>query len=198
MRKNKALGTHDVAGICNVTPPTVIKWMEEGKIPFFTTGGGHRRVWAKDLVIFMRAHNIPVPPLLSAEGQLRILVVEDDEQVAQLAVRMLSDLFPGAYIEKAVNGFEAGHKIHSVLPELVILDLNLPMLDGLKVCEMVRANEGLKNIKILTITGYDIEEMREKAIRAGADDFLGKPLAFEKFEETVKKLLGVRTGREGV
>ncbi|MEK7704558.1 MAG: helix-turn-helix domain-containing protein, partial [Myxococcota bacterium] len=60
-RETKALGTTEVARICHVTPPTVGRWIEDGKLPSFTTGGGHRRVWVADLVAFFREHNIPVP-----------------------------------------------------------------------------------------------------------------------------------------
>ena len=192
MKERKAFGTHDVARLCNVTPPTVIKWMEDDKISFFTTGGGHRRVWCADLVSFMRSHNIPVPHSLSSDGRRRVLVVEDDESFADLAVRLLSEICPGAQIEKALNGFEAAHKMHAFLPELVLLDLNLPMLDGLKVCEMVRADEALKNLKILAVTGVTLAEMREKAFQAGADDFLGKPFLSVEFAVKVKRLLGIR------
>ncbi len=76
----KALGTHDIARICHVSPPAVISWLEDGKMPSFTTGGGHRRVWDQDLVAFMKQHNMTIPPELLSENKLRILVVDDESQ----------------------------------------------------------------------------------------------------------------------
>lgn len=170
----KALGTHDIARICHVTPPAVIRWLEDGKIPSFTTGGGHRRVWDIDLVVFLKKHNMPIPPDLS-DAKQKILVVDDEPQNRRLINRVIAKNFPEIEIHEAVDGFEAGHKVGALLPTLIVLDLQLPGVNGLKVCQMIRADERLRKIKILVITGQDVEESRRRALEAGADDFLGKP-----------------------
>ena len=185
----KAFGTHEIAHLCNVTPPTVINWLEEGKIPFFTTVGGHRRVWYKDLQDFMRKHNMPVPAELAALGKLVFLIVDDEEQNRKFITRALRSAYPDAGIEVAVDGFEAGYKIKSLLPTLVVLDIQLPKVSGIKVCEIVRADLGLRNIEILAISGYDIEESRARIMEAGADDFLGKPFAIEELIKRIENLL---------
>ena len=57
-----AFGTTDIARMCHVAPTTVGRWLAEGKIPFFTTAGRHRRVCAPDLIVFLKEHGLPVPP----------------------------------------------------------------------------------------------------------------------------------------
>ena len=104
-----AFGTHEIAKVCQVTPPTVIRWMEEGKLVFFTTGGGHRRVWDTDLAAFMRLHNIPVPAALEAGTKLRFLIVDDEPEYRQLMIRLLRAAYPESEIAEAADGFEAGH-----------------------------------------------------------------------------------------
>lgn len=188
----KAFGTHEIARLCNVTPPTAINWVEEGKMPFFTTGGGHRRVWDKDLAVFMREHNIPVPAELAALAKLVFLIVDDEEQNRKLITRAIRSAYPDAGIEVAVDGFEAGYKIKSLLPTLVILDIQLPKVDGIKVCETMRGDPDLRHIKVLAITGYDVEETRARIMEAGADDFLGKPLALDELLRRVANLLATR------
>lgn len=185
----KAFGTHEVARVCQVTPPTVIRWMEEGKLLFFTTGGGHRRVWDTDLAAFMRRHNIPVPASLEAGAKLKFLIVDDEADSRLLLKRLLRAAYPDSEIAEAADGFEAGHKVHSFLPTLITLDLNLPGVDGFRICELIRADEGLKDIKILAVTGYNQEDGKERVLGAGADDFLGKPFEAAALIEKLQNLL---------
>ena len=185
----KAFGTHEIARICDVTPPTVINWVEEGKIPFFTTGGGHRRVWDKDLIVFMREHNMAIPAELAPPGKLVFLIVDDEEQNRKFISRGIKSYYPDAGIEEAIDGFEAGYKIRALLPTLVVLDILLPKVNGIKVCEIMRSDPDLRNIKILAITGCDIEESKTRILKAGADDFLGKPFTIQELDAKIESLL---------
>jgi excisionase family DNA binding protein len=189
-KKEKAYGTHEAANICNVTPPTIIRWMEEGKLPFFTTAGKHRRIWAVDLAAFMKTHNIPVPPEIGTPKGLKFLIVEDEKDSRLLLQRILRKAYPGAVIEEAKDGFEAGYKLHALRPTLVILDLNLPRVNGLKICELIRADAQLRDVKVLAITAFSVEEQRKLALAAGANDFLSKPFTVEALKEKLAGLMG--------
>jgi len=189
MTNDKILGTHEIARFCHVTPPAVIRWIEDGKLPSFTTGGGHRRVWGKDLVVFMRQHNMPIPSELEAQTVLRVLIVDDESESRKLILRVTRKVYPEAEIDQAADGFEAGHKINTLLPTLVVLDLQLPGVNGLKVCQMIRADQRLQKIKVLAITGYNAEEFNKQALEAGADDFLGKPFQVKELAEKLETLL---------
>ena len=188
--KTKAYGTHFIARACHVTPPTVGRWIEEGLLASFSTGGGHRRVWDEDLIAFLKGHNIPVPPELNGEaGPLRILVVDDEERLRKLVIRALRRGLPQGEFHEAADGFEAGKKIADLVPALVVLDLRLPGLDGTKVCEAVRADEKLKDISILAISGFDLETVGPEALAAGADVFIPKPFRPDQILSEAKKLL---------
>ena len=188
--KTKAYGTHFIARICHVTPPTVGRWIEEGLLASFTTGGGHRRVWDEDLLVFLKSHNIPIPPELTGDaGPLRILVVDDEERLRKLVIRSLRRGLPQGEFHEAADGFEAGKKIADLVPALVVLDLRLPGLDGTKVCEAVRADEKLKDISILAISGFDLETVGPEALAAGADVFIPKPFRPDQILSEAKKLL---------
>lgn len=186
---SRMFGTHEIARLCHVTPPAVIRWLEEGKMPSFTTGGGHRRVAPRDLVAFMRAHKMSVPPELAALAVPRVLIVDDEPENRRLIRRVLAADFPQAEVEEAGDGFEAGHKVSGWLPSLVILDLQLPGVDGLRICQMMRADARLRAIAILAITGYDVRESRERILQAGADDFLGKPFEIAELSRRVRPFL---------
>lgn len=187
--RKQAFGTTEIARICHVTPPTVGRWIEEGKLPCFTTGGGHRRVWDADLARFLREHNMPVPPGVEPSGAVRILIVDDEPQARRLLRRVLSQLQPSAEIHEAEDGFEAGRQVASLVPALVVLDFKLPGVDGVKVCRAIRADGRLKAVRVLAVSGYDVEETRRECLEAGADDFLGKPFEVRELQDRLARLL---------
>lgn len=185
--EKKALGTHDIAKVCHVTPPTVGRWIEEGKIPSFSTAGGHRRVWDTDVAAFLESLHMPVPPDLLGGEALRFLIVDDETEVRRFLARALKREYPDAEIHEASDGFEAGHKVASIRPALVILDVQLPGVKGDQVCRTLRADGSLRHVKILAISGHDVEETRGRMLKAGADDFLGKPFTPDELARRVGK-----------
>lgn len=186
----KALGTYEIAKICQVAPPTVGRWIQEGKLASFTTGGGHHRVWVKDLLVFMKAHNMLVPPELEAyAGSEKILIVDDDEGVRHAIIRALQNAYPDLEFYEAADGFEAGHKVSALLPSLVFLDLRLPGVDGFRVCQLIRGDTRLARIKILAMSGYSTKEYHQRALAAGANDFLAKPFEMQDLIQRVNMML---------
>lgn len=187
--EKKAFGTHEVAKICRVTPATVGNWIDKGLMPTFTTGGGHRRIWADDLVKFLKSHNIPIPKELEIQSNIKILIVDDEPEIINLIKRIISQDFQEIITESALNGFEAGQKSIQFQPDLVILDMKLPGMDGSEVCRQIKANKDLAGTRILTISGQDPDEFGKKSIAAGADDFLAKPFSADELVEKIKKLI---------
>ena len=152
-------------------------------------------MWDEDLVVFLAAHNIPVPLELKDAGLRRLLIVDDEPEVRQFLRRVIAEKRPEAEILEASDGFEAGHIITSVHPLLVVLDLKLPGVDGFKVCRTVRSDPELASVKILAITGVDAEQARGRILEAGADEFLAKPFTAEEFIKKLNLLLPVSAWR---
>jgi CheY-like chemotaxis protein len=121
----------------------------------------------------------------------KILVVDDEPEIVDFIRDLLADTVPHQF-ETASDGFSAGRLVHTFAPDLVILDLLLPGVDGFQVCKMIREDPETKGTKILAVTGYDSEEIRAKIIESGADDYLGKPLEFQTTLDKITKLLGVK------
>lgn len=188
MRK-RSYGTHEIARICQVTPPTVRRWMKEEDLPFFTTMGGHRKVWDSDLAVLLKANNLPVPKELAGRAW-RVLIVDDEVSVCQVINRTLLKLYPAMELYEARDGFDAGQKIIRLEPDLIILDIQLPGVDGLRICKALREDKQLKGIKILAISGHNIEKSKKQSLSAGADDFLGKPFSLDAFKEKIAQWVG--------
>jgi len=106
----------------------------------------------------------------------KILIVDDDPDVSDFLVELIKMRHVQWAIETAKDGFTAGRKLGEYDPDLVILDLMLPGIDGFGVCRMIREDSALTDVKVLAITGYDSEEMRNKILNCGADDYLAKPM----------------------
>jgi CheY-like chemotaxis protein len=192
--KKKAYGTYTIAKICHVMPSTVGRWIQEGKLPSFTTGGGHRRVWDSDLSVFLKSHNIPLPPGLDAIPSSTVLIVDDEPIVRRLIRKIVNNEFSNIEVAEAEDGFEAGQKVVTLAPCLVILDLKLPGINGLKVCRLIRKDSSLSRVKVLAISGHYTQDARDSALAAGADDFMGKPFESKELASRIKRLVPLALG----
>jgi two-component system response regulator MprA len=120
----------------------------------------------------------------------RILVVDDEPSISGFIRRGL--IFEGYAVETVAEGREALRMVRDQPPELLLLDLMLPGLDGIEICRRIRAAEaadGLRPLPILMLTARDTVSDRVIGLEAGADDYLVKPFAFEELVARVRALL---------
>jgi two-component system, OmpR family, response regulator MprA len=115
----------------------------------------------------------------------KILVVEDEEQIASFLRRGLS--YEGYEVDVAVDGTSALTRVRENLPDLVILDLMLPEIDGLEVCRRMRAAHSA--LPILILTARDSVSDRVQGLDAGADDYMVKPFALAELLARIRALL---------
>lgn len=188
--EKRLLTTGDVAKRAGVTRTAVLHWIKSGKLqPALTTPGGHYRVGEEEVERFLQGYGGARSP---APTQQRILVVDDDPTILDIVVRALQPALPNVAFETASDGVDAGMKLLRFAPDLLILDLLLPGIDGFEVCRLVRGDPELKSMAILCITGYNRPGMYEEAIAAGADDCLFKPLDMTALRERAQQLLRSR------
>ncbi|MHB0870437.1 MAG: response regulator transcription factor [Chloroflexota bacterium] len=116
---------------------------------------------------------------------MRILIVDDDPKVLSLMRRGLS--FAGYTVDLAANGEEALSIALKTQPDLVVLDIMLPGLDGVEVCRRLRAGD--RQLPILMLTARDEVPDRVAGLDAGADDYLVKPFAFDELLARIRALL---------
>lgn len=187
----KTYSTFDIAEMLEVVPGTVANWVDSGKLKAFSTLGGHRRVSQADLLAFLKDNSMPVPDALAnASGRKKILIVEDDEKFLKLVAKAFKT-FKDYELFTATDGFQAGQLVEGHKPDLVVLDIMLPDINGFKVCELIKAKS--KKTRVIAITGYDSEDIRKKIMDAGADAYLIKPFQFKTLFEHVSDFLNAKT-----
>jgi two-component system response regulator RpaA len=179
--------TGEAARICKVSQQTIIRCFDSGQLKGFRVPGSRfRRIPREALYRFMKENGIPTDALES--GRRRILVVDDDPAVVELITDVLTG--DGRFETKSVNnGFQAGMLANEYHPELIILDVMLPDINGKEVCELIKHNPTMSDIKIICISGMIEEDKIEELRKAGADDFMHKPLDIDELLRRICRLL---------
>jgi putative two-component system response regulator len=119
-----------------------------------------------------------------------ILVVDDDDMNRLLIKSILSRML--YQVSEAFDGIDAWEKMGSLLPDLILLDLSMPRMGGFELIHKLKNDPVKKNIPIMIISGHDEPADRVKAVEAGADDFLSKPLEQVILKAKVKSLLKIK------
>ncbi len=187
--------TGEAAKICKVSQQTIIRCFDSGQLKGFRVPGSRfRRIPREALYRFMKENSIPTDALES--GRRRILIVDDDQAVVDLISEVLAG--DARFETKVVNnGFGAGMLAKEYHPDLIILDVMLPDINGQAVCELIRKDPTMAEIKIICISGMVEEEKIAELRAAGADDFLHKPLDIDELIRRVSRLLDIETGPTG-
>ncbi len=124
---------------------------------------------------------------------LKVLIVDDDEDIINLLAEELREISENLIIDTALDGYEACIKAGILIPDLILLDLNMPKLDGFDVCRTVRNHEETKNVKIIIITGFVTEDNLERLQEFRPIGVFMKPFCLEKIMGKIKHLI---MGRE--
>jgi two-component system chemotaxis response regulator CheY len=120
----------------------------------------------------------------------RILIVEDSPTMRQLLVFALKRL-KNADIVEAQDGMDGLRKVTSDHFDLALVDINMPVMDGLKLISLIRAEDNLRTMRICVITTEGAQEDRERALALGADEYLTKPIQANRVLQIAKSLLKI-------
>jgi DNA-binding response OmpR family regulator len=118
----------------------------------------------------------------------KILVVEDEQDLRELVGKYFADM--GYQVIVAADGTDALDLAKQENPQIILLDLKMPEVDGLEICKKLRADETTKSIPVIIVTAYN--NQLNEALTAGADDFVAKPVHLLELSVRVKSILKVR------
>jgi excisionase family DNA binding protein len=177
MRDKSVFTTFEAAKLCHVSPLSIINWVNAGRLQAFRTPGGHRRIRRDDLVRFMRDNGIPLPDeLRDGSGRPRVLVVDDEAAIRNVIAESLATRSAPYEVMTAADGFEAGRLVATFHPDIVLLDLRMPGLDGFQVCRTIKADPETSSTIVIAMTGYFTPETEVRIVECGALRCLAKPM----------------------
>ena len=183
--------TGEAAKICKVSQQTIIRCFDNGSLKGFRVPGSRfRRIPRDSLILFMIENRIPTDALES--GKRKVLIVDDDVELAEL----LKDVFDrdGRFdVQTANNGFDAGMQVKEFKPDLMVLDVMLPDINGKEVCQRVRSDKNMDAVKIICISGMVEQDKISELTDAGADDFMNKPFTVDSLLERACELLEIES-----
>ena len=196
-KPTRYLTSVEVAAACGVSPRTVTNWIRDGAIRAHRTVGGHGRVAVEELRRFLASRGIPVPAELASDpveegpGQSpgrRVLVIDDDEAFLEVVKELLTA--SGFVVETARQGFLAGWLVGRRTPDVIVLDLVMPGLDGYEVLALLREREESRTIPVVACTSLRGPETEARLKNAGFDAFVRKPIDFKVLVQTIETLAG--------
>ena len=125
----------------------------------------------EDLDQFLKEKGMPLPDKVKTDQRRKILVVDDDKIIVETIVQALEEDEYGYEMISASDGFEAGLQVSHFSPDLIILDIMMPDLNGYEVCKKIKSNPETKAIKIIVLSAYlndeTFREMKEAARKSG-------------------------------
>jgi excisionase family DNA binding protein len=162
------LTTTEAAKLLGFHVNTLKNWVRDGKMPAFKTLGGHYRIRIKDLVKVLRDNDIPVPSQLQM-SKYTIVVIDDEPAFLTLIKACFKNHKESFEIKAFQNGYDALMEIGRQSPDLILMDIRLPHMDGYEFLTKLRQNEETKELKVIAVSGHD--EERDRILQAGANDF---------------------------
>ena len=118
----------------------------------------------------------------------KILLVEDHQEIWDFLSRRLKRR--GYEVDVAEDGQQGLDRARADKPDLVLLDMNLPVMDGWTVAKTLKADEATRGIRIIALTAHAMAGDREKALAAGCDDYHAKPVDFSQLLNQIEALIG--------
>lgn len=167
--------THEISRLLQVDPSSVSKWIDRGILLAFRTPGGHRRVRGADLRNFLIAHHMPIPDELGT-GRIRLIAVDDERAVLEGLRRVLKPYEGQVELFTTSSGIEAVLMVTELKPDGLLIDLNMPDVDGLEVCRRISSRREMEGVLLVTMTARVTPQALNDSLNAGAVSCLAKPL----------------------
>lgn len=164
-----------VARLLMVSPITVRQWAQKGLLDARMTAGGHRRFAREDVERFARERGVQIDSV-----ERSILVVDDDTQLNNYLVTLLQTQVEDLTVYSAADGFEAGRLVQQHKPEIVLLDIMMPGMDGVAVCRSIKSDPETADALVIGMTGHFTPQVETRVLEAGAAVLLKKPFSSQE------------------
>nr|WP_239587852.1 sporulation transcription factor Spo0A [Gracilibacillus alcaliphilus] len=125
-------------------------------------------------------------------GNTKVMLVDDNRELVELMEEYLEDQADLEVVATAYNGKECLDKLEDIQPDVIVLDIIMPHIDGLAVLSKIKQNNNTKHINVIMLTAFGQEEVTKKAVNLGASYFILKPFDLEYLAEQIKQVHGTK------
>ena len=124
---------------------------------------------------------------MDSQDAVKVLLVEDTEDNRQMMRRLLE--MSGYQVVEAINGEEAVKLAAEARPQIILMDLSLPLIDGLTATRRIRTLPGLRGVPIIAVSAHDTADFHSEALAAGCNAYITKPIDYPELEDIVNRLV---------
>jgi excisionase family DNA binding protein len=182
--------THDVAKKLGVTIRSVQLWVEQGLLEGWKTPGGHRRITSDSFNRFVLSQEINLEPTEFINTQLRVVAVEDNEAMLKLYTHTVESWQLPIKLDCFNNAYEALINISQSIPDALIIDLNMPGMDGFAMLEALNKSNILNKLAVIVISCLSNEEILSRGgLPARARIYNKEEIPFAEMKEFMRGLL---------
>src|SRR5579885_3050250 len=180
--------TFEVARLCGVFHTTVINWVNKGKLKARVTPGGHRRIPLSELVPFMKKYDMPVPADID-DPHRHVLILDDEPMMTRLIEKGFQKYKDRYQVQLSNNPVDALVQVGKKLPDILIMDLMMPVMDGFQVCQILKSSPATKDMKIIAISGRKLTASQQDFLAKNVDLFMQKPFEMNDLVSAVDRQL---------
>ncbi len=179
-----------IAKMCNVSRTTVYRWIINGHLKAYSLPSGHFRVKPDDLCHFCRSFGIPSPedlenrkPSEQGERPFTVLIADDHPDMILVLRKVVERFLPNAVVHEAVNGVDTCISVGTLKPDLLLLDIMMPGMDGFAVLQELLRRPELNDSRVVVVSAYEPFERVEELGRLNPQvvSCVQKPISVERF-----------------
>ncbi len=187
----KFLKTFDAASYLGVSRSSLTNWVKQGLLGSGVTPGGHYRFTTEELDAFAAKRGLKISGKVSSQNVTRILIIDDDSAFREF-VREALQTFSGFELKEAADGMEGALLVGTWNPDLVIVDLKMPNMNGIEFCRLLKKGEETSDTSIIIASAYLSPEAKEDIAKIGVDIVLEKPVRLGSLVAAVTKCTDIQ------
>ncbi len=194
-----------IAKLCNVSRTTVYRWIINGHLKSYALPSGHFRVHPSDLCEFCQAFGIPSPTELEhwtsnragGSNRYRVLIADDHPDMILVLRKVVERFLPGVEIHEASNGVETCIAVGTLRPDLLLLDIMMPGMDGFAVVQELLRRPELSDSRVVVVSAYEpFERVAELGrLHPQISHCIQKPINVERFGALLRACVDQQTSR---
>ena len=187
-KKSKFLSVKQVAEYLEVSKQAVDKWINAGEFKVFRLPSGRIKILRSDFLDYIKTHELYLDKEFFNIGSNKIVVIDDNESIHSLFQKFFEEVNSDLEVKYAADGMSGLLLLGASKPDIVILDIEMPGMNGIDLCKKILADDSLAGIYIVVISGY-LSKYEKELKKIGLETFIEKPFTFKDLNEKLLPLL---------